>query len=460
MKKWQLMFGYGALLIFGVIFTQCRSVMIMAVIFLNIAALLTNKKLSGLALLSSFILPGEFFPIINVVLVILLNINKLKFRKPPQKYIVYFIFVFAFSMINAIRYGTYINVIVYTVYLVFLFVVLCFSSDKITIEDLIYCLKGFIGVEFLADIVIAIRCNTIIPGDIFVGTMSNAHWIGNWGLVCMMTMLLVQYKALGKKWKDIVYKDLFFIIGGVTVIWLADCKLLVIAMIMGIMLYYLFDGIFKFKNSFFVGFLFLSLTILILSYAIYTPFIKDIVTSAFPKYSAYIYKSEYDFNGKFVYITSTFTKQLKGVHFFMGYGLGQYGSRVANLFAYTEMRRNDNFINNLIANNFNPSFLPDYVQYIRYYTVDFVKNIGNRSAILSYPFNSFTALYAELGVFGAVVFAKLAETYLRNSKCKFLAFYFMIACVFDIFFDNFVCIGVILFIIVNTQYREKLENES
>lgn len=453
MKKRQLMILYTVLLCLSVIFVQYKSIVILLVIMLNAIAMLTDRKLSGIVLMSSFILPGEIFPIINVCMTILLNAKKIQYRKPSRKYMIFFAFVFVVSIINAIKYDTYINVIIYTLYIVFIYAFLCYSAAKIDINDLLYGIKGFIFIELIADVIIAIKAQTFSPGDLFVGTMTNAHWMGNWAVVCFIALLFVQNKLQGMKLAYVIYKNFVNIICVLVIMWLADCKLLTIAMIAGIVLYYVFENVFKLRKSFFAFFILLSLMIFILSYTINFNFVRNAVNFICRSYSAYIYNTQYDFNGKAVYIMSTFTKQLDGIHFFTGYGLGQYGSRVANLFAYTEMWRNNNFINNFIANNFSPLFIPEYAQYIKYYTADFVKNIGGRSAILSYPFNSFTAVFAELGVIGSVIFARLIEEYTKDSVCKSIAFYFLLACVFDIYFDNFVCIGFVIFIIVNTQVK-------
>lgn len=456
MKKRQLMILYTVLLCLSVIFVQYKSIMVLLVIMLNAIAVLTNRKLSGIVLMSSFILPGEIFPIINVCMTILLNAKKIQYRKPSRKYMVYFLFIFAISVISAVKYGTFINVFIYTACIIYIYMFLCFAFDKIKVSDMTYSIKWFICIEFLADIIIAAQSRIFMPGDRFFGTMSNAHWMGNWAIICLVTLLFAQHILLEMRWKNILSKNYIFIIANILIIWLADCKLLIAALLAGTILYYIFDKILKLKNGFLVGFVVFSILIFTLSFTINLPYIKNIVTSCFPTYSIYIYKSDNDFNGKTIYIISTFAKQLKGIRFFIGYGLGQYGSRVANLFAYTEMWRNNNFINNFIANNFAPSFLPEYSQYITYFTDDFVQIIPYRSAILSYPFNSFTALFAELGVVGAVIFAKLVNEYTKNSACKILAFYFMVACVFDIYFDDFTCIGFLIFIIVNTQ--SKIDN--
>lgn len=160
-------------------------------------------------------------------------------------------------------------------------------------------------------------------------------------------------------------------------------------------------------------------------------------------------------NGKFNYIRGTFLNELQGIRFFTGYGLGQYGSRIANLFAYDVMWRTDNGVNNLIAAFFAPHHIPEYVKYIEFYDEYFVSQIGWRSAVLSYPFNSFTALLAETGIIGVILSAGVINSYARKSYCSIIAYYFLAANFFDLYFDNYPCVALIIVILTNTLTSDK-----
>lgn len=447
------MMSYVALLEIGVLFPRLKSLMSLAMIMFNILVLLANKKHRGIVLLSSFLLGGEIFPIINVFVTIIMSGRYLVLHKPQKAHLLFFMFITITSFVNSLANSTTINVIFYLAYLAMLYFCVLFSIGKIDADDLTYSIKNFIIIQFIADVLIGFTNGIFSPGDLFMGTLGNAHWLGNWILVNITVFLYAQKYLSGKKWLKICKDNLLILLMGLTILYLADAKVLILAMLVGIMFYWFFERLFRRKNSFFCCFICFYIALFLFSYLFEWSIIKNFIMLLSPAYSIYLYSNGW--NGKFLYITGTFTKQLRGLHLFTGYGLGQYGSRVANMFAYNVMWRGDNAINRIIANNFAPSYLTNYAQYIRYYSADFVEGIRWRSAILSYPFNSITALIGETGIFGILGFAKITEYYIKDSACRFLAFYFMVACMFDIYFDNFPCVVLIIVMLMNTKFTAK-----
>lgn len=458
MNRRNLMILYTILLGTGVLSANLKSLMSLAVLAVNVLALLSNKKNTGIVLLSSFLLGGEFFPIINVFISVVLSGSRMIFRKPRKNHLLFFGFLIAASLINALLNMTVINVIFSVVYWTVLYTVMLFSIEKIEVNDLLYSIRGFIIIEFLANVLIGLSRGTYVPGDAFTGTLNNAHWLGNWILVNLFTFLVAQRNIQGKKWSRICKENLFIIIIGVTTLYLAEAKTLVGAMVIGIFLYLLFEYLGKQKKSFLYCFICFYIGLFLFTNLFEWDAIKNLIISLSPDYSIYLYKEGW--NGKALYIVGTFTEQMQWLHLFTGYGMGQYGSRVANMFAYDVMWRGDNAVNRLIAAFFEPSYLQNYAQYIKYYTTEFVAGIRWRSAILSYPFSSIIALIGETGVIGVLGFAKVIQYYVKDSACRFLAFYFMVACLFDIYFDNFPCVALIIVVLANTRVAVKEKTES
>ena len=420
----------------------------MGIILINIISLLINRNRIGICLLSSFLLGGEIFPLVNFVIVIILGRKSIKFHKPPITYILLVFFIFTVSFINSLYFETTINFAVYSLYLLMIVVSAVYCRGKVSEDDIVFCIKKFVAIQFVIVVIIALTNNTVVPGDVFIGSLENAHWFGNWVLVNIAAFYYINKCKYSLSCTDVVKKDWELYIIALVEIYLADAKVLVVAMIAGIMLYKVSEKIFRQKNSYFYCFVVLFLFLFVFSVSFQSDYAVNLINSIIPEYARYLYSSE--FNGKILYITGTFSNELSDFRLFTGFGLGQYGSRVANLFAYNQMWRAENAINAFISSNFDPAYIKSYVQYIWYYDNDFVKEIWWKSAILSYPFNSITALIAETGIIGVIGVAKVINDVIKPSGCRFLAYYFMIACMFDIFFDNFPFVMLIIVMILNT----------
>lgn len=329
-----------------------------------------------------------------------------------------------------------------------------FSFDKLNVGTLIESMKQFILIEFIVTITIILKYSTVTPGDIFHGSMSSAHWFGNWLIVVLILLLFHDNtkNKLGISSKNIK-QNKWYIFLAIVMLYLADAKSLIVALAIGILGYLIFEhkkpsryGFSIYMLSFYIG-VFLMMLIL------YSVPVRDYIQSHSELMSTYLYLDGW--NGKFNYIKGTFLNELNGIRLFTGYGLGQFGSRVANLFAYDAMWRANNGINNFIASTFAPHHIPEYIKYVRFYDDYFVSQIGWRSAVLSYPFNSLTALFAETGIIGVILSASVINSYIRNSYCKIIAYYFLAATFFDLYFDNYPCVALIIVILTNTLVSNK-----
>lgn len=447
---------YSVLLSIRVVFPTLSSIAMFSMLCFNSFLYLSNRRSSELALMSSFLMPGEIFPTINLILGLLIQdrntIKKIDKFDIPSVFLFFIILIY--SLISAIVTKAIPNFAFSVLYLVLVFFIFYRGKKNIGIAGIVISEKKFIIIEFVVTIIIVIRNRSLTPGDIFSGSLESAHWFGNWLIIALVLLFYngkgVSGLKLKKKWfkRNIVYILLITIM-----LYLADAKSLLIAFFIGIVGYLVFDFIFRCKYSFLIFSITFCLSLFFLFYLLYYTPLKELIIQNSSVLSTYLY--QIGWNGKFEYIRGSLLEELSMPYFLFGYGLGQYGSRVANMFAYNVMWRADNSINNLIKMLFEPHCIPQYAKYIKFYNADFVAQIGWRSAVMSYPFNSITAMIAETGLIGVVFFSYFFNKYLSKSNCRVLGFYFFVACLFDLYFDNLPCLALLIVIILNTTPPKK-----
>lgn len=315
-------------------------------------------------------------------------------------------------------------------------------------------LRKLLILQIIITVEIAIKCHSLIPGDIFGGTIMNAHFFSNW-----LILILFVYIHVSKKIRDISIIDVGYLISIIIMIILASANAVVVAAISAILIYV----ILKYKrlsdkNDLFWMICLIYLFFIIALRILQAPQIKNIIQNKSTYLNMYLYTSGWNY--KFRYFYGTIFDSLKGIRLFTGYGLGQYGSRVANAFAYDVMWRASNGINNFIATVFPSSYVPQFARYISFYTEDFVNSILWRSAVMSYPFSSFIALLAETGVIGVILVARWLNEKFKYMECKIIIYYFLIVCIFDIFFDDYQCIlPLIIFLRLLNRNNKKVNSE-
>ena len=448
MKKHNIIYLiYSILLTIGIFVPSLNQSISFAIIILNLIILVLNKKNLIIVLMSSFLLYGEIFPLLNVLLCIPFSgkNRRIKIKKISIKNQIIIAIIFVNSVVCSIFYNTFVNVVFYSLYIGLLLVVLRIFENKFLLSDISNCLKKTLIVESVINISIIIKYRTLTPGDQFCGSLGNAHWFGN---LLILTIFVFVYECEKNK-VSLIYnlkKNSGYIIIALVMLYLADAKTLVISAVVAIIVYVVLLN--NKKKSFFIFMLGTYFLIFLLMLVMYSNTVTHYLENELPLLATYLYKDGW--NAKFIYIRGIFVEELKGLRLFMGFGLGQCGSRVSNMFAYNEMWRADNVINNFISTTFNSRCIPEFAKYIRFYTSDFVAAIGWRSAVMSYPFNSLTALLGETGIVGVVCVAKFLDSYINKSCVKIAAFYFLFACFFDIYFDNFPCVAILIIILVNS----------
>lgn len=447
-----VLFVYLALFVLAEVIPGIDKIFGFAIILFNCWLCATNKKHKDIVLFSSFLLGSELMALLNLVVFVIFSPDKLKnILRTEKKIAILLAAIFAVSLICGVFQGTLWNVIGYTAFLSILVLVGVTAYNTMSPDRLTHLIVRFVWIEMVITVLIFLRVRDLGSVDSYYGTIKNAHFYGCW---LIMALLVLLYNAFSEG-KDGIQRLLkqhgVTLVAMLFMLWITDAKMLLLCAGVGVLAYWAFSHMKKNRVLVFIlalyGFVFIVLA------ALQLDFLRELIYKISPGMARYIYDPGW--NGKIVYIQGTFFESLKGFRLFTGYGLGQYGSRVANAFAYDAMWRGDNFINNIVEKIFAPHSIPEYTRYVSYYTQEFLNDIQNRSAILSYPFNSFTAIIGETGLFGVAGFAYILERLFGKNRYGCIIFCFMFMCVFDTYLDNLLCVGPAIMYLVNAAPRTR-----
>lgn len=447
MNTWLICIIYMALLSVRVIAPDFLSISMLTMIMMNGCIYIADKNKADMALLSSFLMPGEIYPTLNLIVGLILRIRINPFLthiKMNKISVVCGGLIVITSIFNAINYNTFWNVLFYGAYLMMIIFTLHMSNKTInTSQYIVEILKKFVLIEFGITILIMFKTKSYMPGDMFSGTLNSAHWFGNWLIVMLIVLCFYDDTSYDIKIsKRAIKENLMYLILVFAMLYLADAKSLVMSLALAVIAFIVFERKTTRKYSI-VLFVFSFYAFLFgLFFILYNDVIRELIEKHSQLLQTYLYADGW--NGKFEYIRGTLLEELSGIRILFGYGIGQYGSRVSNLFAYDIMWRASNGINNMVATLFKSYYIPQFAKYMEYYDASFVSQIAYRSAVLSYPFNNVLTLIAETGIIGMIFWSNLLNKHIRNSKCKILIYYFAIACFFDMYFDNFPCVALII----------------
>jgi len=351
------------------------------------------------------------------------------------------------TFLNAAINDTFVSAIFSIAYLVFLAFSYKLCKNRFTTDKVVETIKLFTFVEIICTLAIAITGRIIKAGDIFCGTLGNAHFLGLW---LSMSIIYLVYYWRSKKISllQVVFNKSYLptLVSLVLMLYLADAKGVLLTTLIALVVL-LFIRLFskRERNALLGTILVIYVGGILVLYILTLEPVRRIISLNIPYISPYLYQRGW--NGKFGFFYGTVFESLKGLRLIFGYGLGQYGSRFANAFAYNIMYRDDTGINGLIASLFAPHYVEEYARYISYYNNDFVNQIRWRSAVLSYPFSSYVTLIAETGIFGVVSVSYYLNKLFRKSRFKMIIIYFLAACLLDLYFDHFQCVfAVIVFI--------------
>ena len=443
---------YTTLFSMSVVLPEYSNYVFALIVLVNALTLIMFPNKDIWAVFSSMLIGSELLALVNIFICILFYaINNPVFlpRVKRSSFIICYL-IFVTSLLFAIYNSAIWNFVFSVLYLIILALTYKVIRLKTTVGNVILVIKFFIVLEFICTVIIALRIRMVKPGDLFGGTIYNSNYFANWLILTLFLFVLLNMNFLKKSFLKTVEKNFLYFSMIFIMLYLCSAKSLYIALLLTLVLYFAFKYLFIVqKNELFWFLVLLYVGFAVILKILYLEPVEIFLSEKSRFLNIYIY--EPGWNYKFEYFRGVFHNELKGIRILFGYGLGQFGSRFANAFAYETMWRNDNFINNFISSNFSPKCLPQYAQYVSFYTKQFIDGIMWRSAIISYPFSSFITLVAETGVIGVSLVSYWLNKTFNNSKCKILLYYFLIACIFDIFFDNYQCIlPVLLYVSVYT----------
>lgn len=428
-----------------------RNLSFFIVFLVNIFILLSNRKNTTFVLLVSLIIGNELLAILSTVMCLIVGRRNIDVKRIKSSHLIFYAVVIATSLINALIYNTIWNLIFEIIYLLVLLFIALYSEQIIKRETILPSIRYLLLTEAVVMTIQILKYRSLEPGDLYRGTFSSAHWFGNWMVCALVLLFIFNSKDRMRKWKDNLKGNFPYCIVALYCLYFSDAKHVILSFAVGIVCYLIFNKLFE-KRSFF-AFVISSYTVFFVISLVYkNPFVQDLLSGLSKEFATYFYSAS--FNGKFNYIFGVLNSDLIGIHAPFGYGLGQFGSRISNLFAYNVMYRTDNTINNFIANTFAPHYIKAYADYVSFYDAEFVNRIQYISAVLSYPFNDFIAFIAETGVVGVVGFSFIINNFIQTSRAKVVAFYFFIACFFDIYFGDFSCIAIVIIVIELAKNRK------
>lgn len=442
---------YTVLFATGIIIPQLNKLICLSIVFLNVVRY-SRKGKEG-AILSTFVLPGDMLPTLSIIFFLFLELkNRKNLLKISKRFLISFSLLGTISFVCAARYGTYLNVIISLFYLLVIFLVVKNMQGIYNVDAIIYHLKRIIEMEFILSLVIVVQQRSINPGDINRGSFGDAHWFGFWLIVSLLSLWTYYRKYLGYTIKRAVSVNRSTIVLIIIMLALSEAKAITLCGLMAVLI----SIIFKWAGDKRI----ISITILgvvsvlyVTVYLIDTGAINGLIVRLIPYESIYIFRE--GFNQKYLYFRNTLLDELSGLRFLFGYGLGQYGSRISNLFIFKSVARRNNLINNFISSFMSEHAIPEYMRNISYYDTEFAAQIPWRSAILSYPYSSVIALLAETGIIGLVIYVVITTKLFKDSFNKVVFVFFFIACVFDIYFDDFSLMAYPLILLLNFKKSTK-----
>ncbi|WP_276869666.1 hypothetical protein [Enorma massiliensis] len=433
------------------------------VVVLNVIWLLLGKQ-QVLALLSSFLISNELAAYCSVAAWLLLapkDCGGNSHLKIDRMSLVLICLILANSVLQSYQLGTLANTIAYFGYIAILAWVGRRAYLTIDKQDLMLAVKSFAAAEAFVSLLIIVRCG-VEPSDAHYGTFGNAHYCG---LICGVMLLLITCELVSTK-RGLMTSDTLLCILLTIVIFLADAKAAIGAGVIciGVCLLFWFFNRRSTTSSFpVIGTMVTVLVAMIAaSFLLDLPTFRNLVTSQdFPLsqfFNEYVYFDGLGTN-KFEYMAGTLSQMTESGQLLCGYGLGDYGSRFANLFGYTYTYRPPGALNDLVATLFDSHMLPEYANYASKYSVEVASVIQWYSAVLSYPFSSVISVVAEIGLIGIVLIMRLIHRARLNLSAQLVLAFFFGACITDLYLDHLQSAGVLAIVIAVNCCMSNVKND-
>lgn len=430
--------------------------------------LLVLKKINDIDLIIySLSFPNEIFAFIgigiaitNIIIKILrkdIDIENIKKSIRYDKTLMVLISLILLStLISFISTKVILNGLIYICYLgVMLFIFKIIKFNQYGFKDFINSINNIFFIQvivfFLTFISELVSNWGITPGDKYKGTFSNAHIFCFW-LIIYLILLIIRKNYLNEVYsrkRRIIEVTLVLFM-----IYMSDGKHLWLSFLLAIITYKLFNKVKIFKTRLIlVTSLFIVFSLFIVTNIVKINSVKKFIYDKSSYATLYIYKEP--FNTKYKYFDSTLNKKLKGYSFLIGFGPGQYGSRVANLRAYDSMYKADGLAKKL-SKIISPYELQEYKEEAERYDKEFIDFIPYMSAVLAYPFSSIIAIIAELGILGFLAYMIFLNNIAVKSKFKeinLVIILFIYLMIFDSYLEMTSVVGL-LWILMGVSQNE------
>lgn len=428
----------GIVIIFGIILMFCEKINPITNVFL------------------AFVFKGELYTFIILLFCIIFIMLKRNWNTKVYIKKWFFFSVIALSinsLISAFHSQTLINIVLYMGYLSILILTYYSFKNQFTFEEIYLECKKYIKLEFIVTFMLFLKCGNLEPSDYYCGTFGNAHFLGIWLLFCLIVIFRYNTCELNMRTASIIRKEFWCISLNLVMLYLADAKHIDAVFVASIFVYIFVKRFVNKNKQILVVGLVLTGAIYIVVNVLQVSMVKNYIRTKSDYVYTYLYND--DFNYKYNYYYGTLNKQLTGVHMLIGYGFGQYGSRIANMCGYESMHKENTQLNKIIEEYIPSNIIPEYEIYASQYSEYIASIIQWRSAVLTYPFNSFIALIAENGILGLGLWFYIFNRLSKRSKCSFLTIFILNLFLFDMYFDYIFCIGFYILIISNTFYVNK-----
>ena len=444
----QQAFMWGYLCLFVLLSVTNNNIIGFAICALTIIGLVTKSVSIELALMVSLTLNNELTCTIHLLICVVFIVSeyRIKFGKVNKKIAICVTVLLISSLINMVISGGFWGPIFGIVYYIFILFFAKALKCRLVEEKLFYSAKCLLMMEFVVSIVNLIVSGSFQPGDVHKGTFPNAHFFAFW-LLCILIYLFIYNKEIGYTFFKNIKSNIKWYVIGLFCIVLSDGKNVLAGFILALLVYgFSFAFSRNTKNRIILSILLLYIgTYILLLFFLHLDSVKWLINTNFPNVSIYIYDSMFAY--KFRYFEGTIFEELNGLRVLFGFGIGQYGSRFANLLGYAYMYREDSFINNFVADHFASFILPNYAKYASMYSKELVNVIQWRSAVLSYPFSSIIAFLAENGVIGLAFMTYMWGKWANKSKYGMIVVFLFASCVFDIYFDRISLLALVLVLV-------------
>lgn len=437
-----------------------KSIVLFGTCFVTLLGLSTSAISLEMAFIFSVMVGNEFACFVNIFICIFFCLKKKKISKikcdknVPLLVMVLLLMALVNMAISGALFNTLFGIIYYCIVLLIAVSVKEIFDEKRIVD----ALKIGIISQIVCGLVIIFLEKQFSPGDIHCGTFSDA----NYSVIFLITALyyiIKFYSSYGMSINKIIKELYIYIIGTIVFIILGSAKNVLVGFIVAVVVYAIANKIVKNKlKKIICGIIIVYIALFCGIMILHSHTIKSFFMEVAPQeIGIYIYNNDYSY--KYDYFEGTVFEELMGPRMLFGYGIGQYGSRVANMFGYNSMYREDNSINRFISKHFKEQILPNYKKYASNYSQEIAAGIRWRSAILTYPFSSVIAFLAETGVFGLFSISYIWGRAGSKSKYGFLVIFLFSICIFDIYFDHISVTALIVVLLLSDKNAKKLRYE-